>query len=125
MNKNYSIIAFFPPLEDTKDIQERSIARIFTDQIHERDLYPTELVCMATLLTTTNTLFKALVLLRKVLSLHRLRHHTALCSEDQHAPQQSQQEAINDFSENEVPPDVPVAGLELPGYYSRRERPKT
>lgn len=50
-------LPFFPPLEDTKDIQERSIARIFTDQIHERDLYPTELVCMATLLTTTNTTY--------------------------------------------------------------------
>lgn len=55
MNKNYNIIAFFfPPLEDTKAIQERSIARIFADQIHERDPYPTGLVCMTTLLTTTN-----------------------------------------------------------------------
>lgn len=57
MNRNYNIFAFFFFLEDTNDIQERSIARIIRDQILKKYPYSTGLVSVATLMSTTNTTY--------------------------------------------------------------------
>lgn len=102
----------------------------FAAQIHKRDPNAAVLISAATLMITTKATYSN--------SCSTLERCFPYCKEstDRGTKQlralntgtllrSHSRKELRDFSENQVPPDLAIADLELPDYYSSTERPKT